>query len=378
VNAIVLKIQKTSNIVGGDVMLDNGKISSRQYSALIALYVIGSAILNVPSMIAGIAKQDSWIAALLALVVVLLILPMYIQLGNRFSHENFTWYLEKVLGKWLGKIVALLFFVSFPFLIAVLSLRNLGDFMTIQIMPETPIQAIHIFFVIIVIMGVRLGLEPMARSAEIFFPVVIFLFLIFVLLISPQIHIENVQPILERGLQPVINGSLIFIGYPLLEPIILITLFPMVKSTDRNGRALFTGIIIAAIVLIAFTTLSILVLGPSVASNAYPSYALAKYISIAHFLERIEVIIAVIWFITLFVRLSLLVYITVLGIAQTLNLKEYRFLTLPISIILVIFSQVVFPNTAYFMEFTPIWTIHSLIMGFLFPCILWILGSFKK
>ncbi|MNP30985.1 Spore germination protein [compost metagenome] len=126
------------------------------------------------------------------------------------------------------------------------------------------------------------------------------------------------------------------------------------------------------------TLLSILVLGENTETIPYPSYTLAQKISIGNFLERIEVIIAVIWFITIFIRISLLFYVSIVGIAQTLNFKEYRFMIYPMAILLVIYSQIVFPNTAYFQAFTSIWTIHSLIMGFAFPLVLWLIGSFKK
>jgi len=275
-------------------MLDNGKISSRQFSVLVALYIIGSAILNIPALLAISAKHDAWIAAIVAMTVGLLVLPLYIHLGNRFSHVTFTWYTEKVMGKWLGRMIALLFFVSFPFLIAILSLRNLGDFMTTQILQDTPIQAIHIIFMIVIIMGVRLGLEPFARAVEIFFPLVIVILLILVVLISPQVKFENVQPLLEEGFKPVLKSALTFIAYPLLEPIILIILFPFIKRTERNGMALFIGTFIGGIVLVVITTLTILVLGSNTANIAFPSYTLAKRISIGHFLERIEVIMAVI------------------------------------------------------------------------------------
>lgn len=359
-------------------MLEKGKISSRQFSVLITLYIIGSSILTIPAMLAGVAKQDAWISALLALAVGLLLIPMYIHLGDRFSHSTFILYTEKVLGKWLGKGVSLLFFVIYPFLIAILSMRNIGDFMTTEVMPTTPIQAIHILFIFIVIMAVRLGIEPLARATEIFFPIVILLLIIFVILISPQIEIKNIQPMMEEGIKPILKASLNFIAYPFLEPIILITLFPYVNHPGKNGKALFSGFLLGGIIMVVMITLTVLVIGANTATVAYPSYALAKKISIGNFIERMEVIIAVIWFITIFVRIALLFYVAIIGIAQVLNLKEYRFLTLPMSIILVILSFVVFPNTAYYNEFTPIWTVHSFILGFVFPIMLLIIGSLRK
>src|SRR5690606_36172499 len=124
-----------------------------------------------------------------------------------------------------------------PFLLASLTLRNMGDFMTTQIMPETPIQAIHILFLSIAVMGVRLGLEPLARTAEIFLPLVLLLLVMLVCLVSSEIQFEKVTPMLENGILPIFRGSLTMLALPFLEGAILIMLLPSVSDPKEGGRA---------------------------------------------------------------------------------------------------------------------------------------------
>ncbi|MHA0857165.1 GerAB/ArcD/ProY family transporter [Paenibacillus sp. CMAA1364] len=359
-------------------MLNIERISYRQLSIVTALYMIGSAILTIPSLIASEAKQDSWLAALIALAAGLLILPIYIYLGKQFSHSTFTAYMEKLLSKWIGKATYLLFIITFPFFTAVLTLRNIGDFITSEVLVNTPSQAIYIFFLLVVIMGVRLGLEPLARTAELLFPFVIFLIFSFVLMITPQFKMENFEPFLEYGMKPVLSGALNFIAYPFLESIIVMLLFPFVKHKEKNGLGLFIGVFIGGSLLAIVSTITILSLGPLSANFSFPTYVVSKNISIGSFLERIEGIAAFTWFMTIFVRLAVLFYICVVSIAHIFNLKEYRFLTLPIAIIMVVLAQVFFPNTAYFYEFTPIWNVHALTMGLLFPLILCGISIIKR
>jgi spore germination protein KB len=75
-------------------------------------------------------------------------------------------------------------------------LYDLGNFLTTQMMPETPMQAVNILFALIVFMGVRLGLETVARSAELLLPLFILLYTAFVVLIVSNIKLENAQPML--------------------------------------------------------------------------------------------------------------------------------------------------------------------------------------
>lgn len=150
-------------------MLENGKIGVRQFTVLVILFIFGPAVLLIPSHLATEAKQDAWIASVLGVGIGMLLVWLYTTLGNRFPDMTLVEYSEQILGKWLGKTVSLLFFTFF-FILAALILRNIGDFLTAQVMPETPIQFIHIMFLSIVIMGTRLGLEPLARAGEILIP----------------------------------------------------------------------------------------------------------------------------------------------------------------------------------------------------------------
>lgn len=361
-------------------MLEKGRISGRQFTILVMLYLIGSAILIIPSILASEAKQDAWIAALLTVGVALFIMPLYVALGSRFPNMTFAEYTEEILGKWLGKTVTLLFLIAFPFFTASLTLRNIGDFVTTQIMPETPIQAIHIIFLGIIIMGVRLGLEPLARAAELFFPGVILLFLLLIAFTAPQMKLENIQPVLEEGIKPVLRAAVPFISFPFVEPVIFLMLFPYVNRTKQTGKALFTGILLGGIFLFVVTALTILVIGVDQATRQnFPSYVLTKEIRVGQFLERIEAIMAVIWFITIFFRMCIFLYVVALGIAQALNLKDYRFLTFPLGMILTVLSIVGIPSSTYLLEFNQkIWPIYAATFGLFLPLLLLGTAIFRK
>lgn len=67
-------------------MLDNVKITERQFIVLVILYIIGSAILVIPSILVSLAKQDAWITAILTVGVALSIMSLYVLLGRRFPN----------------------------------------------------------------------------------------------------------------------------------------------------------------------------------------------------------------------------------------------------------------------------------------------------
>ncbi|HEY0827215.1 MAG TPA: endospore germination permease, partial [Bacilli bacterium] len=257
---------------------------------------------------------------------------------------------------------------------------EISDFMATQIMPETPIQATMILFLGIVVIGVRLGLETIARTAEIFLPWIIMLFFIMVLFLLPDIQIEKIQPVLEEGIKPVLRASYTFVAIPFMELAAFLMILPYVNEKHKLTKNFYFAAWIGGMVTIVTTVLCILVLGAEVTTrSSYASYVLAKKISIGDFLERLEVIIAIIWLLTIFFKLAICFYGVALGLAQMLKLKDYRPLLLPLAMILVVLSIIITPNVIHYNFFTArIWPLQDLAFGCLLPLLLLSVDVIRK
>ncbi|MBE1555981.1 GerAB/ArcD/ProY family transporter [Sporosarcina limicola] len=356
------------------------KISVRQFTILVILFSVGSSMLIIPGIIAKEAKQDAWIAAILGVGVALLLVKLYNVVGSIEPNMTLIEIIEKVLGKWVGKIVT----IAFLFFTLVTSgefLYFVGNFMSTEIMPETPILAFNILFAIVVIIGVRYGLETFARSAEIIFPWFIVLFVLFIILISPNVEIQNIQPVLEIKTKPMLHSVLLFISVFSLSPIVLLMIFPIaVNDAQQAQKAFFKGTFIAGIILVIIITLTIVVLGTEATAHLmYPSYALAKRIEIGNFLQRIEVIMASMWIITIFFKLIIYFYASVVGFAQLVNIKDYRPLTLPLGMIIVVLSIIVHPNIVESIQYNNgSWIPFGATFGLLLPLVLLIVAKVRK
>lgn len=360
-------------------MVRDIKINVAQFTVLVILYSVGTAVLIIPSTLAEIVKQDAWIAAILGVGLGMLLVLLYNAVGNIYPEMTLVEKNDKVLGRWLGKAVSITF-IFFAFITAADLLYYMADFITTQIMADTPAQAIHILFACIVIMGVRLGLENLARTAEFFFPWFVLLFIILVIFISPQIDYHNIQPVFDTGIKPMIRSTLIFTSIFSLSPVVFLMIFPVsVNQPKKAQKAFLIGTFIGGIILIIIIALAILVLGPDTTGrHMYPSFALAKKINTGNFI-RIEAIMAGIWFVTIFFRTSLYFYAAVIGLAQTLNLKDYRSLTLPLGMIMVVFSLILHPNVLHGSEFNKgAWIPYVSTYGLILPLILLGVHAFRK
>lgn len=363
---------------GLNIIMDNKKVNAFQFTLIVSLFTIGSSILIIPSSLTADAKQSAWMAAITGLLIGILVVRFYTIIACKYPDLTLVQVSEKVMGKWIGKFSSLTFII-FIFILGSLILRNIGDFLTTQIMPETPIHAIHFIFLLIVIYGTRLGIETIGRLAELLFPWVIFFFVVFVFSISPQVKIDNIQPFFEGGSDPFLRSTITFVSVPFMELVVLLMFTPMVNRLDRIKRSLVTGTIIGGLFLIIIVMLSILVLGSDItARNLYPSYALAKMINIGDFLQRIEVIMAWMWFISIFFNLVLCFYATALGLAQIFHVQDYRILTIPLGMVMQVISVIAYPNTAYFLNFFPkIWLPYTMTFSLFFPFLIWFLDAIK-
>lgn len=360
-------------------MVENGKISPSQYTLLTILLNLGGNVLVVPSLLSGTAKQDSWIAGIVCLGIGLLLVWLYTRLGESFANRTLIEINEILFGKWIGTLISIYYLIVFVTTGAG-TIRNVSDFLATQIIPDTPIVSIASLFAIVVVMGAYLGLESFSRAAEIFFPWITFLFLLLFALILPQAKLEHIQPVLENGVKPVVEGIYAFIGFPFLQNVALLMIFPYVNRMTKAKQSFYLGTLIGGSVLVLLATLSILVLGVEVTTrHIYSTYTLARKINVGNFIQRIESIVTGIWLLSVFFKATILLYGTCLGIAQIMNLKDYRKLTFPFGIILVVGSILYGPNNVFISNFhRNIFPIFVSLSGLCLPLLSLIIAKFRS
>ncbi|MCH7320475.1 endospore germination permease [Solibacillus sp. MA9] len=361
-------------------MMQDVKINPYQFLVLVILFTIGSSILTVPSALATDAKQDAWIAAIIGTGIGLLVIWLFITIALWFPHLTYVQIIEKLFGRWIGKAFAT-FFVFISLLFASELLYYFGIFLNIHMMPNTPMIFLNLLMIGIVVMGVRLGLETFARTAEILIVVFFVFFFILVVCISPEMKFENIQPVYEMGTKKILQSSIFYVIVSSVDAIVLLMIFPSFVNKMKQGKKIFLiGNLIGGIVIIVITFLCVTVLGfNKTAEEIYPSYELTKKISIGNFIQRIEGLMASLWVITLYFKTTLYFYASVLGMAQILNLKDYRPLTLPLGMIAVVLSLVIYPNIIYQKHFDDT-TGNSLTLsiGLFLPLLLVVVYAIRK
>jgi spore germination protein KB len=360
-------------------MLDNGKISGRQLMVLVFLYTIGTTVLVIPAGLAAAAKQDAWIGALAGVVIGGGVLGLYASLWRLYPDKTFVGICEAVLGRWIGALISIVF-MFYSFIGSATVLFYVGNFFQIHFLPRTPFSIISALFAIVVVIGVRLGLETISRAADLMLPWVLILFVVLVVTLTPEIQTENLLPVFEFGWKPIFWAGFSFAGTAFMPFVFLFAVFPRVQNPNKARFSMYVAALIGGLCVVLVTLLCILILGPNITSRSmFPSYALVKKISIGNFLQRIEAILAGLWFITTYIKTTFYFYGWVTSLSEILKLKNYRILTLPCGMILVVFSLVVYPDVIYMQKWdSTVFPPYILTMSVIIPLLLWVIGLLKK
>ncbi|WP_075617743.1 GerAB/ArcD/ProY family transporter [Paenisporosarcina indica] len=361
-------------------MMKDVKINAYQFLVLVIFFTIGTSILVIPSNLAAQVKQDAWISAIIGTAIGLLIVWLFCTIAQWFPNLTYVQIIEKLLGKWIGIAVSILF-ILMSFLYTADLLYQSGTFLNIHAMPNTPMAALNILMVMIIIMGVRQGLETIARSAEILILVFFILFIFLVIFVAPEVKFENIQPVFEVDTKAIFTSSFFYVAISTINAVVLLMIYPAFIDKSKQAKTSFIiGNLIGGIIIIVLTLLCITVLGPDrTASEIYPGYELAKNINIADFIQRIEGLMAALWIISLYFKATLYFYVSVLGLAQILNLKDYRPLTLPLGMIAVALSLILYPSLVFHREWDTTTGISiSLLIGLFVPLMLVVAYHIRK
>lgn len=363
-------------------MKSQESIDVRQFQILVILFTIGTTVLITPAGLAEAIGQNAWIAPIIAIVPGLLLVLLYNAISRSCPGETFVELCETLLGAWLGKVMSSLF-VIFSFIAAAMSLFDVGSFITTVIMPETPILFVNALFVILLSYALGSGFDTLARMVELFFPWVILLFLLMIIFISPQIDVKNVQPFMEFESNKL--NKLVFAMLSVLStafmPLIVFLKVPVkgLRSSNSGQYAFMKAVIIGSIVSVIVVALTILVIGANVVSlQEFPVYHLARKISVGKLIERVEAVVAGIWLIAIFAKISVYYYSAISGLKYITGIKNQRLILLIMSILLLLVSIYIFPNSVFENKFNSSgWIVLVTVIGVVFPLIL-LLVSFLQ
>ncbi len=324
--------------------MERAKISAYQLLVLIFLFEIGTAIL-VPLAIE--AKQDAWLAVLIGLVGGCCLFWIYHSLYSYYPDIPLTEYMQRILGSVLGKVLAFFYVLYFMYITARV-LRDFGEMLIIAFYPETPLFAMNVLMVLVVVYTIRKGIEVIARTGELLFIIMMLIGIstIVLIIISGIIETSNLEPLLEKGLKPVIKTVFTqTLFFPFGEVIVFAMILPYLNQASKAMKAGLLGLGLSGLVIALIMAMNISVLGVNLISRShFPFLSTIQTIEFAGFLQRLDIIFMLSTVIAGFFKISLYFYASLIGTANLFNIKNSAQLAYPLGLILLILSITIASN----------------------------------
>ncbi|MFZ5646680.1 MAG: GerAB/ArcD/ProY family transporter [Bacillota bacterium] len=333
-------------------MVQTERISPRQLLLLIVSIKL-SALTTYAPIITATEKgvRDSWLAAILAGVTALGMTFLACTLGAKFPRQTIFGYCETICGKLTGKTIGLTLICFFIYNTA-LCLRTFTEFILITLMPDTPLIVLTLAVMCIAAYMVRSGLEVIVRFNEIVGPPLLLSFPLLMILVAPNMDLNNLLPVLENGAKPMIIHALAPIGIFGEAVLVVLLALPVLDSPEKAKKAVLYGFLLNILLVSTVAASIVAVFGPSHAAHLFfPTFSQIRMISIANFLERLETIMSILFILTMFVKTGFLFYGSLIGTAQLFNLKDYKPLVLPLAVVITSLSMFVVENIVEFREF---------------------------
>ncbi len=327
-------------------------MSAYQLFTLILLFETGSAVFFP---IALDAKQDAWLAVLIAMAGGFCLFFIYYGLYRYYPDLPLTEYVQRLLGSVLGKVLAFCYVLYFVYIAADI-LRGFGALLTTIAYPATPLFIINALFILVIVYTVYKGIEVISRTSEVLFVGMCLLLLsgFLLLIISGLIHLENLKPVLEEGLSPVIKTAITqTLYFPFGQIIVFAMIFPYVKEHEKVKRTGLWAMGMSGLLLALVAAGNISVLGVDLTSHAqFPSLASIQSIEVAGFLERLDIYFILFVMIGGFLNISISFYAAVMGASHLFHVKHPSRLAYPMGIVILLASMVTASN---YIEYVQQW-----------------------
>ncbi|MGG1517155.1 GerAB/ArcD/ProY family transporter [Paenibacillus oryzisoli] len=344
------------------------KVSQLELGLLFVLFNFSTGAGFMLGPLSSASGFQGWLVIIVGHFGGLAIAFMAYHFAKNRPNDFLAHYGKELIGRWLH-IPMMVCYCFFFIHIASIVLRQTMDFLIQIYLPATPSWAIGGSFALVIWLAVRSGPEAIFRCAAGFF-FVIFVTASFVpFLVGKELNYHSAVALITN----LDMRQLTVASYPFIpwfgEMFLILFIFPLLAEPEKTRRTLVLSSLFSILFFELYYLLCILLFDKHLmAEITYPILEMLRFIRIGDFLENLDPIVVSIWIAGLFIKISLLLYVSVLIFAQLFKLKDTRPLSFSFGAIMVGLSMNVvksqvelndflmhsWANFAYCVELSPV------------------------
>ncbi|WP_141504129.1 GerAB/ArcD/ProY family transporter [Paenibacillus luteus] len=355
------------------------RISSLQAIAIVVNAIVPSSILFIPSYVIQISKQDGWITVLLALAAGLLFAYAIGSVARHNDRSSLMAWLESSFGRLVSSVIGLLL-CAYYFITAATMIRQFANYMSEQIMMNTPLFMLVGIIVLVSVYMVSQGIEAMGRVHFIVLVFVLVFVAINIVLLWGQYDFKQFLPILDIAPVRHIPAGIMPLGWLSEIATLLLLLVPFLENKASAIRIAVWGTLLAGIMITLITAVTIAVFGTKIiGALAYPAFAAIGTVEIGQFVERVDVLLLSAWTASMFAKVSVFLFGFFHVLSHTFRMKSHLSLYVAGSALVIATAMYSWPSNIVVAEFSyTTLSLFFLISNYGICCILWCALLFRR
>lgn len=310
-------------------------ITQKQMTAIAINGIVLKMLLTFPRMLFEYCGNAAWIAGVYTCAMASLLFWLVCRLYKSDSNVIIT--AERIGGRVLRIIIGIAAFAVISGNIMNI-FRIFPEVIKLVLLQKTYVEAIMTVFVVCVIFGASCGMEAIARVTEMFVPIAGIIFVVFVLMLLPEMEVDYLFPVLGNGSYGIFVKGMSCLSL-FADLLTLNILIPHLKDRESYRRAGNRSITVGG----ACVTALLLVYGlcyvyPASEKFIIPIYQLERQIHLSDFFSRLEAVYQFIWSVSIMLYVPLSISVLAEVWCETFRLKHSKPLIAPITVILAVIS----------------------------------------
>lgn len=299
----------------------HNSITLMQYIFLIHGAQVSMMLFSLPRRVAEFAGTDGWISIVLNWLIVCISGWLMLLTLRKYPTLTLPELLERLFGKWLGKLLLLVPIGYFAF-VGWFILVTTASFIKSWFLPKTPGYVILFLLAVPGYMLVRYGPRIHGRFSELVFYMAIGLLMVPIIPLD-QGHWLHLLPVLKEGWMPIANGAMhtvdVFTGIG-----IVFLYYPYLQKKQYAVHGLLIANTITCFIYLVVTIVCFVYFSPDgIASLSQPLLTLMKNVGF-RFLERMDSITLAAYLPVAITALTPAIYSASFTISSLLGKKDHR------------------------------------------------------
>lgn len=357
----------------------NEYLTNRQIAFFIFGAIVGYGILSLPKTAAENAGTGAWIAILIATLLSAVFTLMITKLVSKHEGKTIIDYSKKLMGKFVGTIITLIYIVYF-FMLPPLIVRNTCEAIKVYLLIKTPVWAMIFLFLIVAYYAVIKKLRAIGMLCEFYGLLIIIAMFVLSFIVSTQGDILLLRPFFgdKSPLNYIKAASLMALPFIGMETLLIIP----ISKKNKNKISFYTTAIIGIIGLMYIFLVESCFSVRSVDQIIYYKDALIEVVRsvdvpVLEFFSRLDGLFIVTWIMSVFTTITVFSFGASFLLSQWFKKIDFKLVAL--FVILLSFFISLIPNSVDQVDTLLIYAGYfGVLTVVIIPLILLIVTEVKK